>query len=154
MDEWGPAAVRIAAARKAVGLTEPEVAEAAALSDAEYADLESYDDEAFTCISLRQLCRLAQVLTVRPEDIVAAEQGMEHEAVSPTSLVSALKARMVATQESTEGFSERVGWAVEELLSDPRRIWEWNVDGLHDLCREIGVQWLGVLAAWPAEPQQ
>ena len=57
-----PAALRILRAREALGLTQDEVANRWGEQPSMYWDLELYDDEAFTVISVRQLQRLAVVL--------------------------------------------------------------------------------------------
>jgi transcriptional regulator with XRE-family HTH domain len=154
MYERGPAAERIAAARQRSGISLPEVANRLGLSPAAYDDLEAYDDEAFTSISIEQLCQLADLLGVAASSLVAPA-GSPVEALEPVSLVSlasSLDAQLRERAERPETLSARLGWDVSEILSDPRSTWRvCNLDCLQDLCRSVGLSWLGVVLSWPGE---
>ena len=154
MYERAPAAKRIVAARQRAGMSPVEVAGRLGLSSAEYADLEAYDDEAFTSISIEMVCRLADLLGVAPF-LLVVPPGASVQPPTPVAtarLASSLDSQMRERSEQLETLSTRLGWDVEEILSDPRSTWRvCNLDCLQDLCGSVGLSWLGVLAAWPAE---
>jgi transcriptional regulator with XRE-family HTH domain len=64
--EWPSAAARILHARLSAGLTHTEMARRLKVTVHSYDDLERYDDEAFTVLSLEQLLDLGKALNVDP----------------------------------------------------------------------------------------
>src|SRR5229473_4057443 len=67
---WPSAARRIAEARAKAGLSDVDVARRLGITVDSYADLETYDGEAFTAISLGTLRALASVLNASPEQLL------------------------------------------------------------------------------------
>jgi len=149
MNERAQAAGRIVAAREGAGLSTAAAARAAGLTVSCYYDLEAYDDEVFTSISLGQLCRLATALGTRAEKLIGSTEHAVPSAIPPEALVALLQTRILGLNEDTHAFGERVGWDIEGLLSSPERLWEhYTVDSLQDICRELGLDWANVLASW------
>ncbi len=151
---YPPVADRIACARGAAGLDMAAVATAIGLSEAAYFDLEAYDDEAFTCISLGQLCCLGQVLNVSPRQLVAPE-GTQPTSVEVSSLklVAAIRRFLETSALSVEQFEDEVGWGVSDALQNPETgCNDWCLDGLQDICRPLGLNWLLVLPNAPPNP--
>ena len=60
--QWPPVASRIQEARLPTGLSDSEVARRLGLTVESYRDLERYDDETFSVISLRDLDTLGKIL--------------------------------------------------------------------------------------------
>lgn len=146
----GPAAERIRAARERAGLIAIEVAGATNLGNDAYFDLEWDDDEAFEAISLDQLGRLAVKLGLTAVEIVRPTGAAPvREPIAMDDLITAIETRVRSLGESVDAFGDRVGWGVESALGDPRAAWhDWNVDGLQDICRELGFDWMRILASW------
>jgi transcriptional regulator with XRE-family HTH domain len=69
-----PAAERIRRARQALGLTQEDVARRWGEQTSMYWDLELFDAEAFTVISVRQLERLASVLGTSANALLFGEE--------------------------------------------------------------------------------
>ena len=141
-----PTAQRIQAARQRAGLSHEVVASRVGLDLPSYYDLEAFDEEAFTVISLRQLCSLASVLGVSARALVGDDPA-ELPAVAPSAVVEQIRAGLGGDPPDVDAFSARVGWDVAAVLDDPEWIWDdWCVDALADICGAIGVHWLAVLA--------
>lgn len=153
MYDRAPAARRLADARRRAGKSVSEIATAIGLDIAACSDLESYDDEVYTSISLGALCRLADLLGVTAGSLVAPSHAPgdgKIPPVRPAELARRLGEQMRERGESVEAAGGRLGWDVEELLAAPDRPWAvCNLDGLQDLCRSVRLSWLGVLATWP-----
>ena len=145
--ERPPAAKRIKEAREKAGLSPEKVAEIVGLSIAAYDDLEEDDDEAFMCVSLGQLRSLAEILLIKPMQVV--EKNIDYrnqEVITVTQLAERIRENIKYNSEDVESFGERVGWDVSSALEDPNNIWkDWNLDGLQDICNAVGVNWENVL---------
>lgn len=142
--EYPPVARRIADARERLKLDPADAAGALGMSFAAYADLETYDDEAFMCISIQELRALGRVLNVSPRGLVAPE-GADQMCgeLAPAEIVEAIRQRLRANSSTLEQFEEEAGWSVSSALNDPETIWaDWNLDALQDICRVLGVNWL------------
>src|SRR5690348_7071797 len=46
---------------------------------------------------------------------------------------------------SVDDAGERVGWELRDVLANPSAFWDFNVDGLRDVCNAIGVNWADAL---------
>jgi transcriptional regulator with XRE-family HTH domain len=150
-----PIARRIAAARAQLGLSHANVADQLGLSVQSYWDLETHDDEAFYCLSLRQLIRLADILGVSVIDLANDDPPVPvSPPVTPTDIVATLRQRLVEPPLSVELLSEQLGWDVAGVLANPDSIWEdWCLDALRDVCGPLGLDWRAVLPAQRALPQ-
>ena len=142
-----PVAKRIKDARLKAGLSSLSAAKKMELSIAAYDDLEEEDDEAFMSISLNQLRILAKSLSLKPLQLV---QENEFETIEKNTtvqeLVNCIKENINKNSETVEEFSNRVGWDVSTALDNPDNVWnDWNLDGLQDISREVGVHWEYVL---------
>jgi transcriptional regulator with XRE-family HTH domain len=146
-------AQRVASARAAKGLSVAEVASAVGINDAWAYDLEAYDDDLPSTLSLGQVCRLATVLGTSPRALAC---GSDHPqasvTVSPEMVVQAIQTSLVAHGQSVDEFSHAVGWDVQSVLDDPRRIWpEWCLDQAHDVCSRLGIDWRTLLPGTDSE---
>jgi hypothetical protein len=62
-------------------------------------------------------------------------------------LVERIRQRLAQEGISVEAFSDRVGWDITAALNDPDSAWrEWNIDCLHDVCAEMGIEPLCVFS--------
>jgi transcriptional regulator with XRE-family HTH domain len=156
MEPYPPpgAAARIRAARTRAGLDPQTVSEVLGISLPAYFDLEAFDDELFTCLSLEELIKLAQVLGATPLSLVAGD-NRAHEVtaeMSLTEVISRIPEYIRLHGLTAAAFSERVGWDISEALLDPESAWHsWNLDWLYDVCAELQIEWMAVLRARPPQ---
>ena len=142
-----PAAARIRAARHQAGLDKGTIAASLDLTFEGYRDLESFDDEVFDCLSLRQVKTLAEILGVSTVALVAPEGAAIPSApMSPEELVRRLVDHIASQHFTADSFGDHVGWDVVPAVNHAPSIWDdWNIDCLTDVCRELAVDWLRVL---------
>jgi len=150
MLEYPPsgAAARIKAARVRAGLSEHQASEALGITLPAYYDLESFDDEVFTCLSLDDVLALARLLRIEPLALVVVEQAAARSAerISLPDVVDRMRAHIVSEGLTTESFSNRVGWDIAAALAGSESAWQdWNLDCLHDVCAELQTDWMAVL---------
>lgn len=155
MPELTAAHERLKLAREQRGLTHEALAAATGLPPASIADLESYDDELTSNLSLTNLRALCGLLQLSPMALLlGAVPPMTASPISLSELAIALGRAHEASGLSVAQFSERVGWELKDVLTDPRAFGHFTVDGLRDVCAEAGVDWTAVLASLPAAESQ
>jgi len=112
-------------------------------------DLEADDSEVPMTLSLGQVCRLAESLSVAPRALVCGDVcPTTIAAVTPKTVVEAIKAHLSNNQLTVEQFGDAVGWDVQSVIGDASRIWpDWNLDQAHDVCEALGIDWRGLLPA-------
>lgn len=140
-------AKRIAATRAARQLSLADVARHLGIHDQGAYDLETYDDDLPTTLSLRQVRDLGELLALSPRRLVCGDE-LPHASflVSPEAVVAAIRAHVAANRVTIEEFSRTVGWDVESAMGDPNRIWsDWNVDQAHDVCGAVNIDWCTLL---------
>jgi transcriptional regulator with XRE-family HTH domain len=143
---WPPVASRIHEARLRTGLSDTEVARRLGLTVSSYCDLERHDDEAFEVISLRDLEALGRILRVQPRVLLLGSEaeGLK-QSITEGEITERLGQKMLESGQSVEQFGDAIGWNIKELLGDPKTLWSFNVEGLYDLCKPIGVDWVTAL---------
>ena len=113
----------------------------------EYWDLELYDDEAFTVISVRQLQRLAAVLGTSASALLFGEDpGLAEPNASYADVVTRLHVRMTNDGVGVEQLGNDVGWDLNALFADPATLGDMPIDGLRSVCRVANVDWVTVLS--------
>jgi hypothetical protein len=125
------------------------MAERLGISLPAYYDLESFDDELVTCLSLDQVKRLAQVLQVSVAALLGqnADATADSPAVSMAELMDWIRQRVVREGSSIDAFSDRVGWDITAAMTNPDSGWrDWNIDCLRDVCADMGIEPLRVLS--------
>lgn len=140
-------AKRIEAARLAVGKEMDEMAELLGISYASYWDLEGYDDEVLTCLSLDKVKRLCEALKIHPVSLLSdrPNQAGPIAHVTLPDLMDRIKEHIAIHNLTVAEFEDRAGWGIQKCLDDPAQALGWNVDCLKDVCAEIGVDWLEAL---------
>lgn len=132
-------------ARLRAHLTENRLADRIGVSVAVYGDLESYEAELFTTLSLRQVVSLCRHLGLSPRFTVAAN-APAGTAITAAEVATALEARILERRRSVEAVEEEAGWAVAPVLENPESLWDaWNVDALIDVAEWAGIDWRMVL---------
>ena len=144
-----PVAGRIRLARTALGI-EPGVAAARlGLNFESYADLEWFDDEAFTTLSLTEVLSLADMLHVSVAELLTtADNTPRTDSVSMAGLMKTVQTRIQEEEMTIESFGDRIGWDIASAIADPSSAWnDWNVDCLIEVCNAVGVDWLAILSS-------
>ena len=133
-------------ARLQLGMQPDEVADLVGLTKPNYYDLEAYDDEATSAISLGELLRLCKVLRIQPATLFDDDDPRAGE-VAPEDrlpLSDKLKAHLQLTGTTLECFEDKVGFTVGGLLRQPDDWKSWNFDCLRSVCSALGVNWRSV----------
>jgi DNA-binding XRE family transcriptional regulator len=128
------------AAREAAGMDPGELAAALDVSYESYLDIESYDDEITSCVSLRDLGTLADVLELDLRRLFGADDDT---VVTLADLAAGIRARLDETP--LEQFENEVGWELADALADPAAFAEFTLDGLADVAAPLGLDWRHLL---------
>lgn len=142
-----PTGRRIAESRQRLGLAHADLAERLGMSVRSYQDLESYDDEAFVALSVRQVCVLADVLHVPARGLVSDDpHAIVLGRMTPDDVAVAIRHRLAAGASDVDSLGEELVLDVATVLRDPDRIWDdWCLDGLRDVCAGLGLDWRAML---------
>jgi hypothetical protein len=142
-----PAADHLREAREAKGLSPQQLATRFGSEGHLCPDLELYDDELFTCISISDLLRLAEVLgTSAPALLFGEDVPAPIQALSFSNIADRIRSHLSAVKATPDAWGELVGWDVQPILADPRALGTYNVQGLRDICSGLGLDWVGVLS--------
>jgi hypothetical protein len=144
-DEWPPVARRLTQSRVTAGLTQSDVADQASLGREAYLDLEVYNSEAFTAVSLADLVRVAKVVGISVHALLLNDSIPKGgEAVtSPAAVVGALNEYLGSRTTSPD--SDEIGWDVSVLRRDAATLVSYPIMALHDICKVVGMHWSTVL---------
>jgi transcriptional regulator with XRE-family HTH domain len=144
--EWPPAANRIREARLRTGLSEMEVARRLSMTVDSYDDIEWHDDEAFTVVSLKDLAELGRILNVHPRVLLFGPEpeGLE-QIVTFREITSRLTEGISKGMMSAEQLGELIGWDIKEVLRDPDALWGFTVEGLYEICKAVGLDWVAAI---------
>ena len=138
-------AERIRLLRQRAGKSAGEIASLAGLGDMSYYDVEAYDDELRTVLSLQQIKRLADALGVPSSALFLDEVATIEHRVSYDELVALVK-RHFESGVNQEAFEEELGWDLEPYLGgESRALSDYGVDFLQELYGRIGIDWVAAL---------
>jgi transcriptional regulator with XRE-family HTH domain len=138
-------AERIKTLRERIGKSTDEVASLVGLGDMAYFDLESYDDELRTVLSLAQVKQLAAALGVATAALFADKATPIDRSIPYDELVGLVQSRL-GSGVSREAFEEEVGWDLGALLdSEAATLSGYCVEFLEELCPRIGIDWIAAL---------
>jgi len=144
--DWPAAAGRIREARLRSGMREADLAHELEITIESYWDLESYDDEIFKCLTLKEVSVLGRALNVTPRVLLlGSDESNDHQRVTFTEIVEALSARLTREKITPERLGELIGWDVQPLQNDPAALWTYPIVALYDICRAVGVDWTAAL---------
>ena len=137
--------LRLREARGALGLTAAEFARKIGYPNgiSAYLDLEAHPGDLFMTVSLAALSALGSELRIDPLGLLCddAEAIREPGALAFEQVAEALASFRVAEGLSVEALSDHLGWDVAGVLVDSKALWEFNVDGLRDICSPAGLDW-------------
>jgi transcriptional regulator with XRE-family HTH domain len=138
-------AKRIEALRERTGKAADEIASAVGLSDAEYRDLEMFDDELITAPTLEQIKKLADAFGVPAPALFADQPVAVPHRVSYAELLYRVNAHLAAGM-SREAFEEEIGWELAAFFEGEARTHSfYGVEFLKALCRHLNVWWMAAL---------
>ena len=127
------------------GKSAEEIAAALGLNEAWYRDLEAYDDELASTLTLFQASQLASLLGVRLRDLVDENTSSEQK-VGLLDLPAYIEGYLAREELSTEEFENLVGWELRGFLLSPlAAAAEMPVAFLRDLSSHLGVSLLFLL---------
>ena len=139
---------RIIQARERLQLRPQEVANAISMNRPSYWDLETVEDEIANAVCLRQIVALCNLLKLSPWELFTgfAQANDSEQTMNAQALVQLIPDHLIAKKLTLPEFEDKVGWRVEEVLSNPDLALEsWGLDCLRNVCAELGVNWLVVL---------
>jgi transcriptional regulator with XRE-family HTH domain len=136
-------AEKIRACRVRAGKSAQQVASELGLNDAWYRDLESYDDELTSTLTIFQALQLASLLDVRLEDLLTENAPCSR--IALLDLPSMVKGHIAREGMSIEEFESRVGWELQEFLQSPVKLAaELPIMFLRDVSGPLGINWLSL----------
>ena len=135
---------RIRAARERLGLDEGQVAFKTGLSYNEYWDLENFEDEVCTTMSLKDLHGIGAVLGISVRAILEGDPTSS-QSMTFAEFSNAVRAAVAASGQDVEQWGERAGWDIAPILDDPDQVWELSVDAVRDISDAAGIDWRPVI---------
>ena len=138
---------RIHAARKSKGLTKDEITLHIGGYEQRVYNLEAFDDDLPTTLSLRQVCDLANLLSLPPRELVCGtDMPASSETTTAAQVAAAIKTHISEQGLDINKYDEQVGWDVHSVIENPENLWDdWNIDSLHEVCVGLGIDWRTVL---------
>ena len=133
-------------ARERSGKTVDEMASLLGISRPSYYDLETYNDEIILVVSLKQLITLSHALGIDLVEFFSNGAPKPAESVSLQALAESINEYLSANKLTVAEFEDAVGWEVANCLTDPSQFLNFNVDGLKDVTRPLGLDWRAVLS--------
>jgi len=133
-------------ARERSGKTVDEMASLLGISRPSYYDLETYDDEIILVVSLKQLVTLSHALGINLVEFFSNGAPKPAESVSLEALAESINEYLAANKLTVAEFEDAVGWELANCLADPRQFMNFNLDGLKDVTRPLGIDWRAVLS--------
>ncbi len=137
---------RIRQARLQAGLSENEIARRLGITIHSYCDLESYDYEAFTVVSLKHVAELGRILGVQPRVLLLGRDGEGGKQTVTFEDVTAHIAKKVSESGLTaDQVGDLIGWDIKPLLSDPPSLSDYTVEALYDICKAVDLDWVAAV---------
>lgn len=138
-------AERIKQLRQRAGKSAGDVASLAGLGDMAYYDVEAYDDELRTVLSLQQVKRLADALGV-PSSALFLDGVTDIEHRVTYDELAALVTHHFDSGVNREAFEEEIGWELGPFLEgESHALSAYGVDFLQELCGRLGIDWVAAL---------
>jgi transcriptional regulator with XRE-family HTH domain len=136
---------RLREARERSGKSIDEMAGLMGLSWESYNDLEVYDEEMIDVLSLQELITLSKALGIDLVEFFSNGASKPVESVPLEALAEKINEYVTAHNLTVAEFEDAVGWEVANCLTQPSQFMNFNVDGLMDVTRPLGLDWRAVL---------
>jgi transcriptional regulator with XRE-family HTH domain len=145
--DFPPVADRIRDARVQAGLSLDDVARRIGITSESCRDLELYDYEAFTVVSIKELAELGGILGVQPRVLLLGRDGEGGKHTLTCEDVTAHVAKKISQNGLTEDqLSEEIGWDIIPLLRDPLLLLsDYTVEALYDICKIVDCDWVAAI---------
>jgi len=137
---------RLREARERAGKSIGEMASLLGLSWEWYNDLESYDEEITDTLSVHQLVLLSKAIGIDLVDFFSDGASKPAESVSLDALAKKINEYLKAHNLTVAEFEEAVGWELANCLTEPRQFMNFNLQGLMDVSRPLGIDWRALLS--------
>ena len=103
-------------------------------------DIETHEEEISSCYSVADVQRFCGVLGIHPADL------FDFKTVSPPlsahEIAALIRQHCHSRGITTAQFEDTAGWSVAKSLDEPDRFrLDYPIDGIMDICRELGVDW-------------
>ncbi|MEP6573716.1 MAG: hypothetical protein ABJD11_13515 [Gemmatimonadota bacterium] len=147
MTDLPPYANRLRAARERAGFSRESLSKQSGMALQHLEDLESFDEELLMTVTLAQLAALGQLIHVEPTELLADNPGTRRpeSRIAPEGIAELIRGRLRARGIPLEELEDEIGWELDRVLEDPATLFEFNADGLRDICDALGVDWLRAL---------
>src|SRR5438132_77637 len=99
--EWPAVARRIREGRERAGLSQTEIAQRIGIASDSVRDLESYDDEGYRNVSLRELEALGRMLRVEPRVLLLGSEAADRPNKLTFADISSALSKRLAEQNQT-----------------------------------------------------
>ena len=131
---------RFRTARERAGLSIAETAERTGISEPCVHDLETHDEEVMSVYSPADLQQFASVFSIAPRELLGTEErGVP---ISAAELASAIREHCRVRSMTLDDFGKAAGWdAIKALESPELLLTNVSLDGIRDICRELGIDW-------------
>jgi transcriptional regulator with XRE-family HTH domain len=129
----------IRARRLALGLEPEKVARQVGLEPSSYYDLEGFESELPTSVSLGEIARLEDILNFDVREAFSAWSGRPE--VTLDGLSDAIKKHLQEVKLTVNEFENAIGWEIDSMLANPHSALDWNLDCLRDVCKTLGIPW-------------
>lgn len=107
-----------------------------------YFDLEGERETWADEISISGLRQLSRELDVSPSTLMNADEKI---VATPEEFVILIKNQLLIEAVTAADLSQRVGWDVERLISDPSNVGKLNAVGFREICAALNLDWLRTL---------
>ncbi len=136
---------RISKRRKELGLDPNELGCSLGLNEAWYADIEAYEDELESTLTLRQALSLAERLDVSLHWLVF---GDEHsgQTLGSDDIPILIEQHLKASSQSRENFENQIGWDLGDWSNPREAQLESSLIFLRDLAEGLGVSYGALLS--------
>lgn len=130
-------------ARESKGLSDVEVAARSGLTIHEYGDVESYDDEASSVLTLKQLRSLCSVLGLDLYALFSLEEpSSDHNRLDFRERHKVIAQRRKEIGLTQEQLGDRVGfepYIIDRIERDPNFLEHWCLDNVLLLAKELNL---------------
>lgn len=131
--------------RVRAGKSRAEVVEHLGLNDAWYDDLETYDEELTSTLTLFQTMQLASFLGLGLRELVGGPEA-PNEVLSILDLPSRIRSHIEQKGISIDQFEDEVGWDIRDFLESPLKVAaESPIMFLQAVSEALGINWLSVV---------
>jgi transcriptional regulator with XRE-family HTH domain len=126
--------------RERAGLSHDEAASMMGISGPCVWDIETHEEEIGSCYSVADVQRFCGVLGIQPRELFGFEAASP--SLSAHEIAVLIREHCRSRGITAAQFEDAAGWSVAKSLDEPERFrHDYPIDGIMDICRELGVDW-------------